>query len=157
MLAPFIKPPLPSHFSELAGRIELSGTESEKYLGYGWSGPEPGFRWTDGTQATIVFAASSKSDIVMRVSLAPFLLRGRHDVERVDFVLNGHFVRHLELRDDGPVEIEITLPGSFLREQNVLLLNLPDAASPSDFDMNVDHRQLGVAVRWIDFSIPAQP
>lgn len=159
MLAPFIHPPLPAEFALADSKIDLSSPDSERFLGYGWSGPEKEFRWTDGPKAAIIFATKegNGSDIRMRISLIPFLVPGRHILQRVDFVLNDQAIKHLELRDDKESVYEVTLPREFLTTKNVLLLNLPDAAAPSDFNINSDQRRLALAVRWIDLSNAGQP
>lgn len=151
LLAPFKRPPLPDQFPTLPELIELSAPDATKYLGYGWSGAEPGFRWTEGEEATIIFAASNHNDLKMSVSLTPFLAAGRLDRQRLEVVLNQSSIKSLELENNQADVYEFQLPKALLKERNVVTFRLPDATSPITFQLSQDERRLGVAVQWIRF------
>lgn len=153
-LAPFINPPLPAEFPPLQSRIEMVSADAQKFLAYGWSGAETDFRWTDGREAVVIFAVEKPADTLMRLRLTPFLVQGKHDRQRLEVLLNGASLRSVELRETKPMVLEIT---ASLAQRNVLVLRLPDAASPSDFNINADIRRLGIAVNWIEFSNGTQP
>ncbi len=154
LLAPFLYPPLPKEFPLIQSRLDLTSPESQKFLGYGWSGAETSFRWTDGREVAVIFALSEPSDAVLRMRLTPFLVQGKHDLQRLEIVLNQRSLKTVELRDDKPSIIETHLPGNLLAQKNVLVLRLPDAAAPSDLKINADRRKLGVAVSWIELTRP---
>jgi hypothetical protein len=151
-LAPFKRPPLPLEFPPAPARLDLSSAESQQFLGYGWSGAEKGFRWTDGDEAAFIFAVADPADTLLTISVTPFLVPGRLHVQRVELILNGHSLTRLELSGDGPAVYEVNLPRSVLSQKNVLVFRLPDAASPGQFKINADERRLALAVHWISFS-----
>ncbi len=157
MLAPFLHPPLPKEFPPLESRLDLSSSDSQKFLARGWSGAEAGFRWTDGREAVVVFALHEPSDSSLQIRLTPFLVSGKHESQRLELILNQHTLKKLELREDKPVLIEINPPHGLLGQKNVLIFRLPDAAAPRDFKVNDDGRRLGVAVNWIELSDKGQP
>lgn len=154
LLAPFIHPPLPNEFPQLQSRLELTSTDSRKFLPYGWSGAETSFRWTDGKEAAVIFALNEPSDRLLRIRLTPFLVPGKHESQRLEIILNQRSVKSLELRDDKFAIVEINLPGNLLVRKNVLVFRLPDAAAPNNFKINDDRRRLGVAVSWIEMVGP---
>jgi hypothetical protein len=151
LLAPFIHPPLPAEFPLAHGRLDFSSPESERFLWYGWSGPEAGFRWTDGREAAILFATDPIADVVFQMRLTPFLIAGQHEKQRVEIDLNGRRLEAMELRYGSPELYKLELAGSLLTQRNVLTFRLPDAASPEQFKVNADPRQLAIAVHWISF------
>lgn len=153
-LAGLLRPPLPSvsPLVEPPEHIELAAAGSEKFLWYGWSGAEESFRWTEGPEATLVFALPENRNTTLRIKLAPFLVQGKHSQQRVEFALNAQPLATITLTTDDAQEIVLTLPASAVRAQNVLTLKIPDAATPQSFGVNSDERQLGVAVHWLDFS-----
>lgn len=149
MLAVVLRPPLPDDFPIAQEKIDLTSPESQKFLWYGWSGPEPGFRWTDGKEATIIFAGNGQSDLLLQIKMAPFLVGDWLSAQRLAINLNGNAIGNLKLEVNGPTIQRIKLPASLLRDKNILTLRLPDATSPSDFGIGGDERQLGLAVSWI--------
>ena len=151
LLSPFITSPLPKDFPPIKEYILLSETESERYLPYGWSGAEPGFRWTDGTKASIIFAISEPSELLFVINAAPFVVPEKLEVQRVEVILNDRPIRKMELREGKEETVEFLLPVDALGERNILTLHLPDATSPSRFMQTADERQLALAVRWIGF------
>ena len=155
LLAPFIRPPLPKEFPLVQKRIELSTVESERFLPYGWSGPETSFRWTDGREAVVIFSLKEVIDGLLRIRLTPFLVKGKHDLQRVEILLNGRSLLSLDLRNEAAATYEIPLTRDALSQKNVLVFRMPDVASPSDFKINSDERRLGIAVNWIEFAFGA--
>lgn len=153
-LAGLLQPRLPSVFASVKPpeHIDLSAPGSEKFLWYGWSGAEESFRWTEGAEATLVFALPENKDATMRIKLSPFLVAEKHSQQRLGFVLNGQAIKTLVLTDEAPQELVLSLPAAAVHEKNVLTLKLPDAAAPKSFGTSADERLLGVAVQWLEFS-----
>lgn len=149
LAAAIVQPPTYDQFFPLPEKVELSSREAERYLGNGWSGAEPGFRWTDGNEATIRFTTTKQQDVVLSLSLTPFLVPGKLDQQRLEVFCNGISIQTLDLHNDGPGLYEFRLPANVLRTQNLVTLRLPDAAPPSEFGTNPDPRRLGVAVQWV--------
>jgi hypothetical protein len=152
LLAPFIKAPLPKVFPLAPPRLDLTAVESGPFLPYGWSGPETSFRWTDSSEAAVIFSLNELGDGRIRIRLTPFLVKGRHDLQRVEIRLNDRMLQSLNLRNEAAAIYEFPIKRDGLSQKNVLVFRLPDAASPSDFKINSDERVLGIAVNWIEFS-----
>ena len=149
LVAAILRPPLPDDFPLAPEKIDLSSPESQQFLWYGWSGPEPEFRWTDGKEATIIFGSNQKTDTLLKMRLVPFLVSGQHAAQRVRLQLNQTLIGELNLKSNSFTIHQFELPASLLRSKNILTMHLPDAASPSDFRVGGDERQLGIAVNWI--------
>lgn len=151
-LAGLIYPPPPED-APLPGpdRLDFSKPETERYLWYGWAGPEPRFRWTDGREAAMVFGLDEVRDLVLNFKCGAFLVPARHVRQRVAIGLNGSLLTRLEISDEAPREYTTVLPASLLRQRNTLVFSLPDAESPQKFGRNKDYRTLGIAVYWMQF------
>jgi hypothetical protein len=151
-LAGLIRPPRPKEIAPLpAGRIEFAKPEADRYLWYGWSSAEPGFRWTDGKEAALVFGLDQVRDVQLTIKYVPFLVANRHPRQRVLVYLNGASVDSFDAEEDSERERTVRLPVNLLRRENSLRFDLPDAASPASFGTGDDDRELGIAVRWMDF------
>jgi hypothetical protein len=125
---------------------------ANRYLWYGWSGPEQNSRWTERATAAITFRVTEISAAVVRLQMAPFLVPGKLASQRVEVELNDHPVTSLSLSNGAFTEYEIILPLSAVREQNVLTFRLPDATSPQSLGVSEDTRLLGINVQWLTIS-----
>lgn len=151
-LAPFVDPAGPYLPLPVEG-LALAGDESAQYLGRGWSGPEAGWRWTDGTHATVRFAGPppGTSLAALELEARPYLGGGRLVSQRLIATLNGRQIAVLDLDRPPTANYGLLVPTGVITAQNTLRLDLPQAASPSDLEKTGDHRRLGVAVtalRW---------
>jgi hypothetical protein len=135
-------------------RIKFGTAEIDKYLWYGWSGREILSHWTDRGKATLVFSlqpgAASKQKATLRIFGAPFLAPGKLDAQRVIVKLNDQQIASWTLTSAEPQEQFIELPASALRDKNILVLTMPDAASPQLLGVSEDVRLLGFNVQWIE-------
>lgn len=141
--------PVQAPLIESGLRLEFGTPAVEKYLWYGWSGPEPGFRWTDGHEAAIVFRANPSKQHKFRIRAAPFI-GGSVNAQKVTLTLNGERLGEFELT--AGQEFELTIPASNLGTNNVLTFQLPNAASPRSLGLSDDDRLLGLRVEWLEFS-----
>jgi hypothetical protein len=155
-LASFLHPPFPALVPLLPDQstyqIDVSRPESDTFFWYGWSTAEPGFRWTDGHDAALVFALRSSRDLVVTMRASGFLVPGSPK-QRVSLALNGSVLSNFEITDISAREYTIELPVKILRAQNVLTFSLPDAASPQSLGLSKDPRQLGLALYWLKFAV----
>ncbi|HEY0384639.1 MAG TPA: hypothetical protein VGC64_01445, partial [Pyrinomonadaceae bacterium] len=131
-------------------RIEFSTADADPFLWYGWSGREPYSRWTERGSASIVFALEELDSLVMRIRMSPYLAPGKLATQHVRLSLNGETLPTLTLTEPDVRVYSITLPREFLRERNVLRLELPDAESPKQLGAGADARLLGINVQWIE-------
>jgi hypothetical protein len=152
-------PPLPTEFplAPSMTRINFLTEDAEQFMGYGWSGPEPAFRWSDGHKAVVIFTLNDIEDTTLRMSLGPFLVPGRLTVQKVLVDLNGQAVGELTLREPDTSIQSFLLPKTALRGQNILTFKFPNAASPRSFKLSRDPRVLGIYVDWIEFQPQATP
>jgi hypothetical protein len=130
-------------------RIDLSRPEAGKYLGYGWSVPETFSRWTDRGMALIAFRFEHPGPAVLRMKLTPFLVTGKLDRQHLSVKLNNQPVGQLTLRETVLKEYSVALPANLLRDQNIVIFELPDAESPKNLGVSEDTRQLGINVQWL--------
>jgi hypothetical protein len=138
-------------------RLDLRSADAENYLWYGWSGPEPEYRWTDRGRAGIVFALDQVKPAVLRMQMGAFLVPGKLDQQMVNISLNGHPITTVTVKQVESREYSIALPAEFLQGHNVVNLELPNAASPANFELSADERLLGISVSWIQIDFSNQP
>jgi hypothetical protein len=135
-------------------RLNFGSAEVDKYLWFGWSGRETSSHWTERGKATLVFSlapeSARKQAVTLRIFGGPFLAPGKLDAQRVLVRLNEQEIATWNLTRAEPQERSIEIPASMLRGQNVLLFELPDAASPRVLGLSEDWRLLGFNVQWIE-------
>jgi hypothetical protein len=130
-------------------RIDLTTIEGERYLWYGWSTAEAGTRWSDHN-STLVFALSERRPVTLRLRMAPFVVPGKLDEQRVKILLNEKPLLTLTLNNPEPQIYPITLPAELLREKNVLGFEVPNAESPQKLGAGEDTRRRGINLQWIE-------
>jgi hypothetical protein len=152
-LAGLLRPPQPKMFPMLepSTRVDFTKPEAEKYLWYGWSNADPLSRWTNSTHATLIFSLGQVRPMTLRIKMAPFLVAGRLDEQRVAVRLNGRTLSNLSLSHTEPEVFSVSLPGEALQQGNILAFEIPDAASPASFRLSEDQRQLGIRVEYAEF------
>lgn len=129
-------------------RIYLNSSAADPFLGEGWSGVEPHFRWTEKNTAFFGFKASKGKPVAVALKLAPFVTKG-HERQRLKIEANGEFVAEFVLHDQPRSEVRFLIPSSVLKDVNIVELKNPDAISPKDMGISSDPRSLGFAVEFI--------
>jgi hypothetical protein len=152
-LAGLIRPPLDRDYPLIDGKtlIDFRSQDADKFLWYGWSGPEPEFRWTETREAAFVFASPATSDITLRIRLKPFISPGLRNRQRLAVELNGTNVGAISFDQPQTYEVSFVLPKHLLKAENVLTFKLPDAESPQNLKLSTEERFLGIAVEWMEF------
>lgn len=151
-LAGLVSPSPPASFPLLSETtLEMDKPEAEPFLWLGWGRAEEGFRWTDGKEAAVVFSLSDIHDLMLRFDLAPFLVSAKLDEQLLTIQLNEQTLQTIRLGKTGFQQLTLLLPAAALKKQNLLLFKLPNAQSPESLSMNIDQRQLGVAVKSLTF------
>ena len=145
---------LVSHFQPIDDEgiilFGLNGNDSP-YLAAGFSGPEAGFRWTDGKQAMLAFNTNldSKEDIIAIFDIFP-LVSGNLTAQRAEVFVNGTKMEDWSV--DKAEEKKLLLPKSLSNDGNfIVTFNLPDAATPRELGINNDMRQLALGFRSVRF------
>jgi len=135
------------HVAKLGGMDEyrlgtvVNWKEKRKVIFFGWSLPEPDFRWSSGRQATIGIRLSETPDksglYSLRMRLAT--TAGRQSIgASVNGVALGTIVAA------GPSELWIPIPGSALvKGPNRFVFQFPGAVRPGTGDV----RELAIALK----------
>lgn len=128
----------------------LDGNAKE-YQKMGWSYPESEFTWTEGKRAELSIPIHiPKSDIELQASLFPFRAEPALSRQRVNIYANGKELGRWNVTSQAKYRIKI--PRNIITSPNLnILFELPDAASPVDFNMSSDARILGIAIHRILF------
>jgi len=155
-LAGLIKPPLPNVFPPADVRVEFWRTAAEPYLWYGWSVNEAIYRWADGREATVVFSVDQIEDAELKIKMAPLIIAGKIEQQRVSILLNDHTLDSLLLRDERPQEYSYKLPKELLQRNNIIKFLMPDAKTPRSMGVNRDERTLALAVFWLEVITPGR-
>lgn len=132
----------------LGERVKFNDDKINPYLGDGWSYAEADFRWTDGPRAQIRFSVASPlpHGAVLSLAVQP-MLGAMVSVQHVITSLNGHVIQRLNLTEDR-MTIAVPIPDEYLKPDNVIELELPDATATKD-----DNRRLGLAVEWMSLDV----
>ncbi len=131
-------------------KLFFPSRDIDGYLWYGWSSPEPRFRWTDGREAAVVFQLDQVRDLTLLLKGAAFTVDGKLLSQHLRIILNGQTLETIEIPAGPPREMRIHLPASALQLNNVLKFELPDAASPESFGLNEDRRLLGIQIESLE-------
>lgn len=150
-LAGVLHPPFPDAVPLLPEQIDVTKPESDPFFWYGWSAAEPQFRWTDGHEATLVFAIKNPRDTLLTLKAGGFVVPGR-PTQRVSVALNGQVLKDFTITDELAREYTFELPAGLLKEKNVLTFTLLDAQSPQSLGLSKDPRELGLALYWLKFT-----
>ena len=155
-LAGFLRPPAPNAFPPADVRIDFPRKSAEPYLWYGWTENGGERRWSEGDEATVVFGLDNIADAQLLIRLAPFIVGGKPNEQRISIKLNGQLLETLTLKDPAPLEYSRTLPKQLLQRNNVLTFELPDARSPKELNLNDDERKLALGVYWLEIKTQGQ-
>lgn len=134
----------------LNNRIAVNSEEAAPYLIAGWSGVEQHFRWSDGDLARIGFHVESTDPLLFKIRLAPFVVKGEHEKQRVTVLLNENELISMVLWEPIQQEMQWVLPAALLRQDNIIDFILKNAESPANLKLSADQRQLGVAAEWFE-------
>ena len=154
-LAGLLHPPFPDVVPLVQEQIDVTKPESDPFFWYGWSAAEPQFRWTDGHEATLVFALNNPRHMVLTMKASGFVVPGSPR-QRVSVALNATVVSNFEITDESTREYTIELPVDLLKEKNILTFTLPDGKSPQSLGLSKDSRKLGLALYWLKFTAVTQ-
>jgi hypothetical protein len=136
-----------------ATRIDFGTNQADPYLWYGWSRREVSSRWTDRGRAALVFSLpqpKGRTKLTLLIFGGPFVAPGKLDAQRVQVELNDQPIANWTISRAEPQGRAIEIPVTVLREKNVLVFRLPDAASPRTLGVSEDWRLLGFNVQWIE-------
>jgi hypothetical protein len=161
--------------SKSGGRLELAEIESSEIPRYqwgevlrfgskgnaqsnqaeGWSTPEEGFAWTDGSRTTVVLSVSPPQKAIrLKMLVSAYVKPDLLKKQRVRVLVNRQPAADwvFENRDFGVWEA--TVPQNFFNDQKrtVITFELPDSIAPSTIGDGEDRRQLGLAVVWLQLS-----
>ena len=151
-LAGLVNPPLPADLPVIRSQtIDFTRPEAQEFLWYGWSNPEPEFRWTDGNQATVIFALDHITDLDLTMKFGAFLVPDTHPQQRVLMKINSHPFQPVTITEAQGQEYTLHIAREQLRDRNVLTFDLPDAIEPNRLRKDRDVRRLGIAMYWINF------
>ncbi len=141
----------PDTFPLLPDVVDLTKADADPYLWTGWSWREARFRWTDGNEARVVFSLDRIVRLRVRALLAPFIIPGKLNGQRVTVTCNGREEASF-LVEKNALEIhEFFVDRRHLKTSNVLAFHLPDAAMPVNSGGSLDSRKLGLRVGWLEF------
>ncbi|MGI8436919.1 MAG: glycosyltransferase family 2 protein [Chthoniobacterales bacterium] len=137
-------------------KIDFASPAAKNFLGLGWAQPETGFRWNDGTKATLIFRLFEPAPLLLKLCATPFLSEEKILQQTVRIILNGDLVSENVLHGSESALLEIELPSASLKRENRLNFEFPGAVSPSSLGLSIDTRQLALAVKWLELQRPVK-
>lgn len=131
-------------YGKLQELVFGAGGNEEASLGFGWSGPEDGFRWTDGSASELWLEHPGERRVVVSIEAWPFVNHPLLSQQVAEFSAQDVPLGTLTFRDPSRLALHIA-PGT-LRPGRILRLRcgLPSAARPVDVGAGGDDRQLGL-------------
>lgn len=131
--------------------VQMAAPCSDRFAGDGISGREAEFRWTDGTDAEILFRAPPGEVSGLTMDVLPLVDPG-HPIQHVGVDLNGSEIGAVFLTEPHWTRLQFKLPPGTMKDENTLALRLPQAHRPP---ASGDTRLLGVAIR--QFALTSAP
>jgi hypothetical protein len=129
------------------------GGDDTHYLGAGWSGNEPGFRWTVDEQSELwIENPGAERDCVLELDVAPHLHSPTLPHQRLSVFARGTLVGRSTLT--GPANLGFRIPATLFAGPGPvrLVFEHPDAKRPSDFGHDRDDRKLAINFRHLRLS-----
>jgi hypothetical protein len=120
------------------------GGNEEAALGFGWAGPEPGYRWTEGASCELWLDNPGQRNVVVTIEAWPLVMPPAVVVQRAE--VSVHDARLATLAFTVPGRKSVFIPTTAWRPGRILRLRfvLPDSARPCDVIESDDDRQLGL-------------
>lgn len=123
----------------------------------GWSYPEDGYTWTNGTEAKLELPIHKQPDstVTLQAVLEPFLGKNLRHSQVLGVSVDGHRAASLDLTSPGAKEVSLVLPAHLFTQGSIvdLTFSIPRATSPKHEGLGEDSRQLGVAFHSIRLTV----
>jgi hypothetical protein len=120
-------------------------------IGQGWAGPEAGFTWTNGGQATLRLPKPAiPAHYFLRIQCTPYIVRDLIPSQRVLISADGREIGAVKLKEFAIIDCDF--PWEALAGGDPILeltLDLPDAKQPLELGLSDDDRSLGLAVESV--------
>ena len=138
-----------------------AGSRGRRFLGAGWSAPEPGHCWSDGPRATIALplAHAPTGDVVLRMRCRGYRPSPAAPAQQVRVTLGGQPLATFEAGDMAWHELSVPRDHAAGGEL-VVGLEFPRAASPAALGISGDPRTLGItldALVLFERALPSSP
>jgi hypothetical protein len=127
------------------------GSGAERFLGEGWSRPEPTGVWTDGERARLVLKLTEAppADAELVVAASAFLTPVHRELEVEVSAFGKQLVRRVFRYGDALRLIQVAFPADAHGGRAPFELRLSDPARPVDLGAGEDARQLGLRLEWL--------
>ena len=126
-----------------------SGGNAVKYQQEGWSKPDRGITWTNGSRATIILNVLPLPDspVDLNINASAFLVDKVLDAQIVRVFINGNYSGAWDITESGFHQHTITIAPDLFVESGiqVITFEIPTSAIPADLGVNEDKRTLGLA------------
>lgn len=151
------------HLYEIGRTITFeAGGLGHLYTGGGWSVPEAWGVWSEAESSHLYFKLEPDLDVdLILVSQFAALIAEQHPCQRILIYAQDELLEETRVcLDDGRAvdrPRQFLVPKHLYENTNLMKLSfvLPDAISPSDLGLNLDTRQLGVALTSLTLSKPS--
>lgn len=133
-------------------------SRGRRFLGSGWSAPEPAHCWSDGPSADLVLPLTYQptADVMLRILCRGYRPGPDAPAQAVRVSVNGTKVGGFEAGDTAWHELVLPLESIGGREI-ALKLEFPDAASPAALGLSSDTRSLGISLDTAMLFVNALP
>jgi hypothetical protein len=128
-------------------RIDFSKADAEKYFWYGWNEGPTDSRWSDN-KAAIAFTLEGKPSQLL-IDVTPYVVPGKLDEQKLQVEFNGEPIGTAALRTSQLLTLSI--PAGLVKEQNIVIFELPNAQSPLSLKSGEDPRWRGMKINWLEF------
>ena len=135
-----------------AGAIELTDKDAGRFLiSFGLSGVEPQGRWTEGSEASVMFVLPDDvdGDVILKIEASAFVHDEKLPEQLVIVRVNGADAITWRLTDE-LFRTRVVLVGrEFIDESKLLRIEfeLPNCTAPAALNITADHRRLGIKLR----------
>jgi len=131
--------------------ILLNSIAADAFLIDGWSYAESRSRWTEAKTARIGFGLETIQPISISLEFEPFIELDKN-TQSIVFYINGERLEEYSFKSPGLEKITLEISDEYLKNQNIITIEIPEATSPASLGISEDKRLLGMAVYQIEIN-----
>lgn len=153
-LAGIQQPPIVTSFPIIKNNkttIFLNSIEADAFLIDGWGYAENRSRWTETKTARIGFSLETIQPISISLEFEPFIVLGKN-TQNFIFYINGERLEEYTFKSPELENINLEISEKYLKNQNIITIEIPEATSPAVLGISEDKRLLGMSVYLIEIN-----
>ncbi|MEJ5299412.1 MAG: hypothetical protein WHS38_00300 [Thermodesulforhabdaceae bacterium] len=127
-----------------------AGGNAGRFINSGFCNPENWGTWSCAKEALLSFRLKEVPR-PLYLKLHFHTLTTPNHFQRIQFYLNGNLLKEEKYTDSGNKQLTLDV-SNLIQQENILLIKVPDAATPKSLGINTDRRELGIGMVRLEIS-----